>query len=492
MPIIRQTGGTSDDSQHPFDDIESNSSLSRINSERSVKGSSFDVRPDIVSLSEMNNLEPRLGEMVYESDNGVNRYWNGVEWKEVTSEGTINDDVLDNRIIVNQSNFLTTICGVIDSTKNYFLDGLVDIGSNQVTVPSTGLTVTGYSFDLSAIIKTTGSNAIFTSPVGGSGNLLLENLYLVAVNGASVFDLTDATGFNAFEFNKINYIDCESLGSFTQYRQGLEVGTGRFGGKPTLELIGNMVGGFRISTSIVRGLDSDMTTPLFKAGAGLLINGRFITDINADLPAAASLFDFSPSNIANNESLILSGAYTSRLGSLDPTDTSTTPNIDDRSVKCLWTDNTGLPNTYKFAQQTITTEVATTVTSSLTYYPLAGDFTVGDISHFDSPSEGQLRCLSGNDVYRISGNLVLESQQNNQIGLRITKSVDGGSTFPTEINHISRVINNVQGGRDVAYFQIDFLSRLSEGEIIRAEVENYTSTQDITAEIDSYITVSST
>ena len=491
MAITRTVTGVNDGS-NPFGD-QSSGSVSQNASSSVIRNSSYIDNIDVLTISEINSLQAEVGKQVYDTDSSVVRYWNGVEWKEVTSEGTINDDILDNRIIVNQSNFLTTICGTIDSTKNYFLDGIIDIGSNQITVPSTGITITGYSFDLSGITKFEGSNAIFKSELGGSGNLLLENLYLQATGtGCSVFDLTDATGFNAFEFNKINYIGCTSLGSITEYRQGLEVGTGRFGGTPTLTLVGSMVGGFRISTSIVRGLSSGMTDPIFKAGTGFLINGRFVTDINVDLPASASLLDFSESNVANDESLIISGAYVSRQGSLDPTDSNITPNINSTSVKCLWSDNTGLSNTFKFAQQSVTSEVETIVSVVNTYYPVGGVFSVGDVSHFDSPSNGHLRCLSGNSIYRISGSFVLESTQNNLIDLRVTKSLDGGTTFPEEINHISRVVNNIQGSRDVAYFSIDFLARLSDGDIVRVEVENKTSTGNITAEVDSYLTISAT
>lgn len=490
MAVTRTITGNNDGS-NPFDN-QSNGTTTQNNSSGTVSNSSRIDYADVLTVDEINALAPEEGTQVYDSDNNQLRYYNGVEWKEVTAEGTINDDILDNRIIVNQENFLTTICGTIDSTKNYFLDGIVDIGANQIEVPSTGLTITGYSFDLSALVKTTGSNAIFTSPVGGSGNLLLENLYLQASGtGCSVFALTDATGFSAWEFNKINFIACTSLGYFDSYRQGLEVGTGRFGGTPTLEFRGNAVGGARISTSIVRNVSS-LTGPLFKAGTGYVINGRFITDMNADLGTTASLLDFAPSNVANDESLIITGAYMARNGNIDPTDTTITPNITASDTQCLWTDNTGLENTYKFAQQSITTEAATTVSAIEVYYPLAGTFTLGDVSHFDSPANGQIRCLSGNDVYRISGNFVLDSGQNNLIGLRVIKSTDGGSTFTDEINHIERVINNQQGGRDVAYFQIDFLARLADGDIIRVEVENYTATQDITAELDSYLTVSAT
>lgn len=490
MAIERTITGNNDGG-NPFDN-QSSGTTTQNNSASTRINSSYIDAADVLTLSEINALEPEKGKQVYDSDNDLLRYYNGVEWKEVTNEGTINDDILDNRIIVNQENFLTTICGTIDSTKNYFLDGIVDIGANTVTVPSTGLTVTGYSFDLSALVTTENNATIFTSDVGGSGNLLLENLYLEASGtGAKVFDLVDATGFNAWEFNKINYIGCTSLGTIESYRQGLEVGTGRFGGTPTLTFVGNSVGGVRLSTTITRNVSS-LTGPLFAAGAGCVFNGRFITDMNVDLGTTAQLLDFAPANIANDESLIISGAYIARNGSIDPTDATICPNITASDTQSLWTDNTGLENTYKFAQQTITTEVTTNVAAALTYYPLAGTWTLGEVSHFDSPANGQIRCLSGNDVYRISGNFVLESGSNDEVGLRVTKSTDAGSTFPTEINHISRVINNIQGGRDVAYFQIDFLARLADGDIIRLEVENYDDNANITAEVDSYLTISAT
>ena len=43
MSIIRQTGGTSDDSQHPFDDLESNSILNSTSTSRTDENSSSDV-----------------------------------------------------------------------------------------------------------------------------------------------------------------------------------------------------------------------------------------------------------------------------------------------------------------------------------------------------------------------------------------------------------------------------------------------------------------
>ena len=160
------------------------------------------------------------------------------------------DKTFDNLVIVKQASDLS---GILDSTKDYFIDGIIDMGSQSISVPATGLNLTGYNFDISQLVSTASGYTMFVSPVGGSGNVLGKD-YGIDVSGSSsqVYDLTDATGFNAFEFARINYNNCTSLGTINGYRQGLESGTGRFGGSPELTLAGTWLGGFFIDTSIVR------------------------------------------------------------------------------------------------------------------------------------------------------------------------------------------------------------------------------------------------
>ena len=175
----------------------------------------------------------------------------------VVTEFAVESDLLQKQVIVNQSNISTTLGGVIDSTKNYFIDGIIDLGTTQITVPPTGITISGYSFDLSGLTSSEDNYTMFTSPVGGSGGVSISGL-LIEVNGTNskVYDLVDATGFNVVETGRINYENCTSLGELNGYRQGLEVNSGRFGGSPELCLSGTWLGGFRVSTSIVRNLDN--------------------------------------------------------------------------------------------------------------------------------------------------------------------------------------------------------------------------------------------
>jgi len=283
---------------------------------------------------------------------------------------------------------------------------------------------------------------MFTSPGGGSGNVLMHDMSVTTSGtNSQVFALTDATGFNAIEIEAVNFNGCTSLGYLDSYRQGLESGTGRFGGSPELEFRNAMVGGYRVDTSIVRSVT--VPTALFKAGSGLAYNGRFIIGINADLPATGALIDFAPSNINNDESLQLRGCRIIRQGVINTADTTIHPNINESDVQSLWSDNVGVPNTVKYIRGNVTTEVATTISVIDTYYPLEGTFTVQEESHFDMPVNGEFRLLSGNGRYQISGDFVIDGGSNNVLDLRVTKSTDDGATWPTELFHIRRQVNSL-------------------------------------------------
>ena len=97
---------------------------------------------------------------------------------------------------------------------------------------------------------------------------------------------------------------------------------------------------------------------------------------------------------------------------------------------------------------------------------------------------------TGNGTFHVFANLEIRGSANDLIDIRVTKSTDGGITFPTEINHLRRKVNNqVAQNNDVAFVPINFLARLNKNEIIRLEVENKTDPNDVTAALDSYMSV---
>ena len=388
----------------------------------------------------------------------------------------------DRRVIVTKASDLENI----DSTKEYFIDGIIDMGTTSLVVPTTGITIRGHSFDLSGLISSEPNHVLIKSESAliGSGNILGADFYMsVTGAGSKVYDLYDATGFNAFEFARINYIDCESLGDIHDYRQGLESGTGRFGGKPSLTLHGTWIGGYRITTTIVRSLDASMTEPLFKAGTAFVMNSRFLTDINCDLPASAAFCDFAPSNFSNPSTVQVRGAIFSRNFSFDATDTNIFPNIDATDLESDWDNNIGIPNTFVGGESTITTEVLTTIPAVNTVTDLDGTFTTGNLQHFDAPSNGQLRHIGINPrEYLVTFDLVLEGSPNRDFKLHLYK-FDGTSS--SSIYTMTRVINNNVGGRDVAYFTGQTFVTLEQNQYVYWRAENLTDGSDCTLELDS-------
>ena len=394
---------------------------------------------------------------------------------------------LSNRVIVKTADDLA---GVLDSTKDYFIDGIIDMGSQSIEIPMGGLNLSGYNFDVSKLVSTASAYTMFTSPVGGSGNIIGKD-YAIEVSGSSskVYDIKDATGGNAFEFARINYNNCTSLGVIDGYRQGLEVGTGRFGGKPELTLIGVWAGGYFIDTSIVRSLD-DGAYSLFKAGTGFSMESRFRSNMNIDLPLSASFFDFAPANFANPSTLNIEGAIITRNGAFNAIDSNITPNITASALVSSWSGNNGMPNTFEGASIGITTEAVTTINTIGVYEDVnAALWTVSDLQHFDNPTGSQLRHLGNTPrEYKVIADFLIDSASNDVLTLRVSKWDDSASSFSVVLDQ-SRQVNSLVGGRDVAFFGININTTLDQNDYIKLEVANQTSTSNVTAEIDSYYIV---
>jgi len=395
--------------------------------------------------------------------------------------------ILDSRVIVKSS---SDLAGALDSTKEYFIDGVVDMGSQSIEVPVGGLNLSGYNFDVSKLVSTASSYTMFTSPVGGSGDVIGKD-YAVEVSGSAskVYDIKDATGSNAFEFARINYNNCTSLGVIDGYRQGLEVGTGRFGGKPELTLVGVWAGGYFIDTSIVRSLD-DGAYSLFKAGTGFSMESRFRSNMNIDLPASASFFDFATANFVNPSTLQIEGVIITRNGAFNATDSNIAPNIAASSLVSAWSGNNGMPNTFEGASIGVTTEALTTINALGVFEDVAAAvWTPADMQHFDNPTGNQLRHLGNTPrEYKVIADFLMDSASNNVLTLRVSKWDDSTSSFSVVLDQ-SRQVNSLVGGRDVAFFGININTTLDQNDYIKLEVANQSGTTNVTAESDSYYIV---
>jgi hypothetical protein len=331
---------------------------------------------------------------------------------------------------------------------------------------------------------------MFTSPAGNSGNVLGRD-FAIEVTGTSskVHGITDSDGTHAFEFLRVNYNNCTSLGSITNYRQGLEVGTGRFGGKPELELIGTWAGGFLIDTSIVRNL-TDGAYTLFKAGAGFVMSSRFRNNMNVDLPASASLFDFAPANFVSPSTLQVVGAIVTRNGVFDATDANITPNITEANTVSSWSENTGMANTFVGGSIGVTTELETTITVANTFVDLAATlWTAADLQHFSNTSGSRLVFLGNTPrEFKIIANFSIVSAAGDDIALRVVKWDDSASSNVTVLTQ-TKEVNNLVGGRDIAQFNININTTIDQNDYIFLQVANVSATNNVTAEVDSYYIV---
>lgn len=399
----------------------------------------------------------------------------------------------DNVIIVKQDNIGDLLGGVIDSTKVYFLDGIIDVTGlgMSIEIPATGIYITGYNFDISGIKCDDAGFTLFKSPVGGSGNILFNDFFIeLSGVGASMYDIKGATGLEAVEVDKLNFNNCSSLGVIDNYRQGLETGTGRLGGKPELTLAGNWVGGYFIDTSIVRFLD-DGAYSLFKAGTGFVMNSRFRSNQNIDLPANVSFLDFSVVNFVNPSTLQLDGCIVTRNGVFDATDTNIIPNISASDLVSEWMGNNGIDNTFVGAEATVSTEVTTVISSIGVYVDLAGTFAETELTHFDSPANGQLRHLGNSPrEYQLGAQFVVDGVANDVVSIKAVVFRSATTSF-VDGKVQKRVVNSLQGGRDVAYYSYFDNITLNKDDYVKFQVANESGTGNVTAELDSSFIVQS-
>lgn len=393
-----------------------------------------------------------------------------------------------NRIVVNQRNYKSTLCGEINPNKEYFIDGIIRIdNSNYKCVVPSRISIKGYDFDTSQIISEFDDYTFFVSDAGGNGNILLTDVgFEMSGSNSQVYDLEDIDGTHAIECNRVNFNNCTSLGELNGFRQLLENGTGRFGGTPNLILSGTWSGGARVTTSIARGIDDAMSGAIFEAGTGFSMSGRFKSDLNIDLGSSAALLDFAPSNFVGSDRLQLTEVEVSRNGVFDSSDTTITPNISHTDIESYWTNNIGVPNTIVGGVINIDTEVETVIVDPATYYDLAGTASASDLQHFDSPSNGVLRYLSDTSRdFEIKGHQVLRGTANDVIDIKVVVYRDATAT-DEDHRHIERVLNNLSGPINRAYYTLFDTFRLNKNDTVRLQTENVFDDNNVTAETDSF------
>lgn len=376
----------------------------------------------------------------------------------------------DKIVIVKKAGDLS---GTLDTDTQYLIDGEIDMGTTSITVPQGGLTIMGLGVNVSKLFSTENNYTMFVDDGVYSGNLFIGGMTIdVSGTSSKVFDLDNAGNGNAVEMTRVNFEDCTSLGSLDSYRQLLAIDTGYFNLSDGVEFVGAWSGGARITTSIVRNTASAYT--LFKAGAGLTFDGRFITDINTIDQTDLTVADLSASNFNNNASFQIFRADFSGV-------TTPLPNIASSSVKARFSKTRGIRDTYVGSIGYISSTSATVISTVNTKVKVAGTFVYRDEVWFNSTANNAHKYASDEPIeVTVHVSMSISGGNNDNATVYIRKYDSSAAAY---VDNPDAKLQVTLDGTSGKFVGISLFTNYAMDENDRIEfwIENNTNTTNITA-----------
>lgn len=382
-------------------------------------------------------------------------------------------------VIVNSAAQLT---GTLKSGVIYVIDGVIDIGSDSINVPSGGLFIQGLGFGVSKITTNEASATIFSYTDSHSGDLFVYGVELEATGaGSKVFDLDNAENFGAVECVDTNFLNCKSLGTLANYRQGLWSNLALLFCVDGLELDGNWAGGFRATTSVIVG--GTFTGTVFKAGANLAMSGRFITDMNAlSLHDSGAFCDFAPSDIVNKASFLVRGMSVN-------SDANSFPNMPTSSVKARFSGCTGIRNTYVGGFWKATAEAETTISAVDTPVKIAGTTTYEDLNWFSNTTDNAFVYDGDDEVGAVvHAELSFTGGANDQINVVLRHWVDSSSSW-VDLAESGPQTMNQGGGNRAENVAVHAFCDYNNNDRLEVWVENLTDSDNITMKTGGIVSI---
>ena len=146
-------------------------------------------------------------------------------------------------------------------------------------------------------------------------------------------------------------------------------------------------------------------------------------------------------------------------------------------------------STLEGASQRISTAIATTISVISTFYTLAGTYTTEDLELFDSPANGQLRALGVTSKEFVAFlNFEVQGTAGDVISLRLRKYEAATATTSTLFTSTKEVIN-FASVTDAVFFNFVRNITLDPNDYVFIEVANTSGTNNVTAALDSYLTL---
>lgn len=385
---------------------------------------------------------------------------------------TLQQSHFNNTVIVKSKADLLSI----DSTKNYIIDGDINMGSQSIEIPEGGLSIAALNGarDTSSLFSTSDDHTMFTSPVGGySGDVVIDGM-TVSTSGANskVFDLDNDENFNAIDVTAANFTDCTSLGELSNYRQLLLNNVGIVNVDDGLTFSGTWAGGIAILTSIAVNFPA---ATLLKEGTSLAIQGSVRSDINFNnVNSSSVLCDFQPSDISTDGGFSLSNVRTTATNAL--------PNFPSSDVKARVRNCLGLDNTYVGGEYKIATTATTVISSVNTLVKMAGTTTYDDLQWFSQTTNNSFVYDSTQSVnVRIESSLSFSGSNNRVVGIQIRKWDNSASAYVDVGARFAATLNGGGAGTRAENVVCIGNTELDENDRIEIWIENQTDTSNITA-----------
>lgn len=405
----------------------------------------------------------------------------------VNGSPTYNDDrgdftVPNATIIVRTASDLS---GTLSSDKVYLIDGIIDMGTQTITVPAGGLEINGFGVNVSKLTSTENSYTMFVDAASDAGNLFISNIDIdVSGTTSKVFDLDNSGASGAVEINVVNFTNCTSLGTLDAYRQFLMLNSFWLSCADGLTFAGAWAGGAKIETFLVRNFGSSGTVFTGSTSPALTFASRFLCNGNIDIPSGSTVYDFAASMFTNDADFeLITGSYTG-AGTIIAVKS---PVIDNTSAKSRHRDNNGLDNTYIGGRWRLSSTSATS-TGDTNFYKVAGTTVASDLQWMSAGTANDLTYDSTEAAnVEIKGTISFTSAGNSQdITLKLRQYDDSAAGY-VDLDTMPVVTTDSGSGKAQNVAVLGY-AVLNENDRVELWVSN-ASSASITVQINSILSV---
>ena len=387
---------------------------------------------------------------------------------------------LDHQKVVRAASDLVTI----DSSISYVIDGEVDMGMQEIIVPSGGITINGLGVGVSKLYSSEDSYTMFT----GGGSIYVNNTAIeVSGAGSSVFGGISATGAESVTLNGVTFIGCTSLGTLTGYLQLFANVIALISCDTGLTFAGTW-GGAKVTDTIIRDFGSSGV--VFDRAVGLSFGSRFFTDAAIFLPAGtSSVATFQASDFAGDNLFQMTGCKITRDGISDSSDAFYFPNITEADTKSLWLGNVGMKNTHVGSTWKSTVETATTISVLADLYKIAGTTVYNNEVHFsNTASNAPTFDESDQAACSVFASVTMDGSSGDEIEVMIRVYNSALMTY-TDYFSVVKEIVNLPGSSDQASYTLLDNVTLSQNDRVELWTANHSGTNNVTMLVGSVLTI---